>query len=155
MEIPSHMKCETDWKLAGDCKPTLDPIVPTSSIMPAVCSGLHEFSRNWRSTLHPRAQRPHSPVDAATESAGSQAILAGLRTHLPRDINISASIFNELISTFMPNFAEQRSAHNSIRHDAIRAHELRSGIINQGVPSHSERTSTAACSQIPRTSHTT
>ena len=101
MEIPSHMKCETDWKLAGDCKPTLDPIVPASSIMPTVCSGLHESSRNWRSTLHPRAQRPHCPVDAATESAGSQAILAGLRSPVPRDINISASISQEFVAAYV------------------------------------------------------
>jgi len=96
--------------LAGDCKPTLGPIVPASSIMPAVCSGLHEFSRNRRSTLHPRAQRPHSPVDAATESAESQAILADFTTHLARDINISASIFDELVSTFMLNFARDQLA---------------------------------------------
>jgi hypothetical protein len=73
MEIPSHKICETDWKLAGDCKPTLDPIVP--AILLAVCSGLHEFSRNRRSTFHPRAQRPHSPVDAAAGNRGKPSYL--------------------------------------------------------------------------------
>lgn len=93
MEASSHKKCETDWKLAGDCKPTLDPIVPACSIIPAVCSGLHEFSRNRRSTLHPRAKRPHGPVDAAAGDCGKPR-LADSGVSLAIDINISASIFD-------------------------------------------------------------
>ena len=38
----------------------------------------------------------------------------------------------------MPNFAEQRSAYNSIHHDAIRALELRSGIIKAYLPIQNE-----------------
>jgi len=97
MEIPSHTKCETDWKLAGDCKPTLDPIVPAMAIslfvrafmnFPAI--GGQHFIRGRNALIVQLTPPP--------ETAGSQAISAEFTTRPARDINISASIFDLLLA---------------------------------------------------------
>jgi hypothetical protein len=97
MEIPSHTKCETDWKLAGDCKPTLDPIVPAVSIslfvrafmnFPAI--GGQHFIRGRNALIVQLTPPP--------ETAGSRAISAKLRSRPARDINISVSISESTVS---------------------------------------------------------
>ena len=117
MEIPSHTYkiCETDWKLAGDCKPTLGPIVPAATIplfvraftnIPAI--GGQHFIRGRNALIVQLTPPP--------ETTGSQAIAAEFTDRPARDINISASIFDELVSTFMLNFARDRLASDSLPH---------------------------------------
>ena len=98
MEIPSHKICETDWKLTGDCKPTLGPIVPAATIplfvraftnIPAI--GGQHFIRGRNALIVQLTPPP--------ETAGSQAISAEFTIRPARDINISASIFDLLLST--------------------------------------------------------
>jgi len=93
MEIPSHKICETDWKLAGDCKPTLGPIVPAMAIslfvrafmnFPAI--GGQHFIRGRNALIVQLTPPP--------ETTGNRAISVKFTTRPARDINISASIFD-------------------------------------------------------------